>query len=92
MLLWQGSSYNCDVDSMCACVVDLTRYLMYEYAFNVWYCFSEKGPNTYIIKFPIRAIEMYIWLITNSEPYNSMTDTQMFSVHKKHCVEDISDF
>ena len=45
---------------------------------NTWDRFREKGPNAYIIKFPVRNVTV-AWLIKNSEPYNSMTDTPIFS-------------
>ena len=47
----------------------------------IWDRFRKKAC---IIIFPVRAIEMYrlrwnVWLIKNSEPYNSMTDTPILS-------------
>ena len=39
----------------------------------IWDCLCEKGPDAYIIKFPVYALR----LVKDSELYNFMTDTSI---------------
>ena len=48
----------------------------------IWDCLCEKGPDAYIIKFPVYALR----LVKDSELYNFMPDSHCV------CVEYMSDF
>ena len=58
--------------------------------YNKWDSFREKIPSAYITRNRNVTLALDVWLIKNSAPYNSMTDTP--SIRKKQCVADISDF